>query len=163
MSKRIKILTICLVLAIVGIVYAADREQYHVFRLSLGDPATVINADDGIFSWPGDMKLTGINIAIPLSQSVTNTEVVTITNSVIILNGIGQTDNFTNAITLSDPITIGKRLTLIVDGASSNLIELADSGNLKLTGTILLDNYDSVSFFGVETDVWSQVSGVVDN
>ncbi len=169
MSKRIKILTICLVLAIVGIVYAADREQYHVFRLSLGDPATVITADNGTFSWPGSFSVTsnstvgGIEILTPLAQNVTNAEVVTVANRVIILNGTGGADNTTNTITLNDPVTLGKLVTLIVEGTSSNLIGLADSGNLRLTGALVLDNYDAVTLYGVETGVWSQVSSAIDN
>ena len=112
-------------------------------------------------STTGDTTLNGDLITPLTSVTVTNNDTITVASRVLNVTGIGQADNFTNAITLANAID-GQWVTLVVNASSTNLISLADSGINKLTGAIVLDNDDNVTLLGVGTN-WVQVVPAVDN
>lgn len=83
--------------------------------------------------------------------SVTNGQTVAPTLPLYVVTGYGGADDTTNTITLANAVD-GQSLTLIVDGASSNLITIADSGIAMLSGAWLGDNNDSITLVGVGTN-----------
>ena len=97
-------------------------------------------------------------------ESVTNGQVLSIAYMTHVLNGIGGANDTTNTITLANPGTplLGHEVRLIVNGSSSNLIGLADAGNLKLSSAWVGDNYDVIKLYAAETNVWVQ-TGEQDN
>lgn len=102
-----------------------------------------------------ETAITGLETT-PATASVTNGATLTATSNVYVVTGIGGANDTTNTISLANA-TDGQVLTLIVDGASTNLISIADSGNAKLSGAWLGDNNDSISLIGVSTN-WIQTS-----
>jgi len=92
--------------------------------------------------------------------NVTNGQVVTVAAGIYNLNGIGGADDSTNTITIANA-TAGVKTLLLVNAASSNLITIADSGIMALSGAWLGDNNDNLTLLGVSTN-WVEI-GQVDN
>ena len=111
----------------------------------------------GTKTYSGQLKVSGLAVAVPTSTSLTNGGTLTATASLHILTGIGQADNFTNIVSIANPTVAGQSLQLIVSATSTNLIGLADSGNLKLTGAAVLDNNDTITLRAVGTN-WLETS-----
>ena len=111
----------------------------------------------GTKTYSGQLKVSGIKVAVPTSTSLTNGGELTVAAELHVLTGIGQADNFTNIVTIANPTVSGQQVTLVVAAASTNLIGLADSGNLKLTGAAVLDNNDTITLQAVGTN-WIETS-----
>lgn len=108
-----------------------------------------------------DASIGGKLTITPTALTVTNGQAVTVADSLYVVTGSGGADNTTNTITLAAPAATGDIVQLIVDNASSNLIGLADSGNLALTGAWVGDNNDSITLTGVihsDTTNWVETS-----
>ena len=88
--------------------------------------------------------------------SVTNGQAVTLSTGNYVVTGIGGGDNTTNTITLANA-KAGQLVVLVVEGSSSNLISIADSGNTLLTGAWIGDNNDTITLLGVGTN-WVETS-----
>jgi len=97
-----------------------------------------------------------LNTQTQTTASLTNGATLTASSSVYVISGTGGENDTTNTITIANA-TDGQLLTLIVDSASSNLITIADSGNVSLSGAWLGDNNDVISLIGVSTN-WVESS-----
>lgn len=103
-------------------------------------------------------KISGTRIATTLTTaSLTNGQALTVAAPVYILTGTGGANDTTNTITIANPTAAGDVAELIVEGASTNLIGLADSGNLKLASAWVGDNNDVIKLRAVSTSVWVEV------
>lgn len=86
------------------------------------------------------------------SQYVTNGQLaVVLQPGVNIITPRGQADVFTNTVTLANA-TPGYRYDIIVASAASNLLEIADSGNVRLTATFDGNANDVLSLYGYSTN-----------
>ena len=90
------------------------------------------------------------------TANLTNGAVLTATSTVYVISGTGGANDTTNTITVANA-TDGQVLTLIIDSASTNLITIADSGNMSLSSAWLGDNNDVISLIGVSTN-WVETS-----
>jgi len=90
-----------------------------------------------------DANFAAVGGGLNGSLNVTNGQAVTTVSGTYILNGVGGANNSTNTITVAN-MTAGERVTFIVDSASTNLIAIADSGNMKLSAAWLGDNNDAL-------------------
>ena len=135
---------------------------YTLTRASQGTGAITLAVDavtgDLTGNVTGNVTSSGLSVSTPTSADVTTGAVYTVVADYTILSGVGQADGSTNAITLANPVTIGKSVVISISGTSSNFVSLADSGNLKLTGAFEMDNYDNISLFAQETNVWVETS-----
>ena len=170
--KRYKLISCVAVFAMVALLCeSASFSRFHIGRLwnsgqtaglnrSLTEVETAVTANgvgvSGSFAIVSDLTVGGIITDTPTSLDVTNSAVLTATNSVYILNGTGGANDTTNTITVANA-TNGQLLTLIVAPASSNLITIADSGNMSLSGAWLGDNNDVITLRGVSTN-WVEAS-----
>ena len=95
----------------------------------------------------------------PTAISVTNGQILTITDSRIILTGTGQANNYTNTITLLKPATaqLYSRVLVSVAGASTNLIAIADGSAASLTTAWEGDAYDSLELEALSTSYWVEL------
>ena len=89
------------------------------------------------------------------SVTATNGSVITPTANIVKITASGQDDGYTNTVTLA-AATDGRRVTLIVLAASSNLVAIADSGTARLSGAAELGDDDVLELVGVGTN-WHQV------
>lgn len=62
-------------------------------------------------------------------------------------------------MTLANPTSAGQVVYLIVATASSNLITIADSGNVAASGAILLDGNDSTLLVAPTSSLWVETPG----
>jgi len=134
-----------------------------VFGIVLAQDYTPVSAEgtqtiSGTKTYSGQLKVSGLSVAVPTATSLTNGAELTAAAELHVLTGTGQANNYTNTVTIANPTVVGQKLTLVVSGTSSNLIGLADSGNLKLTGAAVLDNYDSITLQATEAAVWVEIS-----
>jgi len=95
-------------------------------------------------------------VTAPQSQSVTNGQPVTLAGSLNILTGINGTNGATDTITLADPGTSGKMVTIVVGSASTNFVALADSGNVRLAGAWSGGSNDTLTLYAVATNYWNE-------
>ena len=137
---------------------SAGTGTYSLDQASVGTGVITLTVDAVVADVTGDVTSTGLSTKTPTSASVTNAEAYTVVSDVTILNGIGGANDTTNTITLANPTEIGNYATIVVAGASSNLIGLADSGNLKLSAAAVLDNNDAIVLYAAEAAVWVEVS-----
>jgi len=119
-----------------------------------------VTASGGVTA-PITGNVTGYTIDTGTALNVTNGQPVSLTGGVILINGIGGADDSTNTITVSG--TVGTETRLIVAAASTNLITIADSGTVYLSGAWLGDNNDVIDLY-VRTATTNVVEvGSVDN
>lgn len=86
------------------------------------------------------------------SQSVTNGQLaIVLKPGVNIITPYGQADVFTNTVTLANA-TPGYRYDIIVASAASNKLQIADSGNVRLTDAFTGDANDVLSLYGYSTN-----------
>lgn len=117
-----------------------------------------ITAAGGVTS-TGDLSVAGSIVATGTvsatgtsSQSVTNGQLaVVLKPGVNIITPYGQADVFTNTITLANA-TSGYRYDIIVASAASNVLEIADSGNVRLTAAFDGNANDVLSLYGYGTN-----------
>ena len=137
------IVSICVLISFVGILCA----QYTPVKKEDTQATATITA------------LTTTDIIVsPTAASMTNAQALTVAASAYVITGINGANDTTNAVTLANPTTAGRTVILNVAVASSNLISLADSGNLKLAGAWVGDNNDSITLYAASATVWNEVS-----
>lgn len=103
---------------------------------------------------PLTVSAFGGNKEMQTALSVTNGATLTPMSGTYVLNGIGGANDTTNTITLANATT-GQSLRIIVAAASTNLITIADSGNVSLSSAWLGDASDVIDLIGVGTN-WTQ-------
>jgi hypothetical protein len=101
---------------------------------------------------------TGLISQTPTAATLTNGAVLTVASSFYNITASGQANGFTNTVTLANPTAAGDEVTLHVVAASSNLLGLADSGNLKLTAAGLLGDNDTIRLKAPDTSIWVEIS-----
>ena len=124
---------------------------------------TTLRLTEATIDLVGNTTVDTITVADKLNitvnaTSVTNNHILTIDDSFHILDGIGQANNYTNTLVLDNPRIIGDVVTLAVKGDSTNLVTLADSGNLNLAGAWLGDNFDTITLIAQEAAEWTEVT-----
>ncbi len=109
----------------------------------------------GVTATAGGMTITagGWNIA-PIAITPTNAEAITVAEGFYLATPFGQTNGFTNIVTLANPTTAGDIVTFMVHSDATNLFGLADSGNLKLNGAFNGDADDTITLRAPTTSIW---------
>jgi len=92
------------------------------------------------------------------TEVVTDAEVLTYEDPLMILTSSGKANAETNTITIADPTEIGVVLCIYVAPASSNLVGIADSGNCNLSAAFVGDDDDTLSLIATATNEWSETS-----
>lgn len=90
--------------------------------------------------------------------SVTNGQAVTVSAAIYVVSGIGSGNDETNTVTLVAPGVAGRTVTLLAATATTNLIQIADSGTVAASGAILLDGNDTAVLMSVDASTWLLVS-----
>jgi len=156
------------ILLVANIAQANDREQFSVGQLTV--ETSIVN--NGTTTSTGAETATarktlngGATISDPLiltagAASVTNGQEVTVSEPVHVLTGTGGANDTTNVITLANcsAALVGQQFSLIVEATSTNLIGLADSGNLKLSAAFNGDNNDAITLYAVATNSFVELT-----
>jgi len=82
----------------------------------------------------------------------------TVAPGVHLIKGTGGANDTTNTVVLANPAAAGDLVTIIMAAGTTNLITIADSGNVAATGAILLDANDSVTLTAATTALWVETS-----
>jgi len=150
-----------IIVAILGVILsgaalAADREQYHITELTLGDPAVKLTATASEINAVADVS------ARQTTASLTNGAALTLSAStpVVILTGTGGANDTTNTFTLTSPWPAGVEFTLVAAVGTTNLLLLADATTtVSLGSSWLADETDSLKFYTVSTTALSKTGG----
>ena len=112
----------------------------------------------------GDLTgdITG-DVAGDLSMSVTaanwtDGSTNTVAAGVHLISGTGGANDTTNTVVLANPAAAGDLVYIIMAATTTNLVTIADSGNVAASSAILLDANDSVTLVGATTSLWVEVS-----
>jgi hypothetical protein len=111
-------------------------------------------------SVPGSLIVGGYTISpysVTTDAATTNGEVVAISAPLVIVTPSGQADGFTNTVTLANPPAPGFAVVVAV-ATSSNLLTVADSGNVSLASAFLGGSGDTLSLVAVSTSAWVEVA-----
>lgn len=100
---------------------------------------------------------SGLKLTAPVALSVTNGQVITLAGSAYVLTGVGGANDATNTVTIANT-TAGAEVKIMVASGSTNLVKLADSGNLKLSADAVLDNNDTLSLYAAATNELNEIS-----
>lgn len=117
---------------------------------------TATEAISGDRGFSGTVTYTGLQIITPTALSVTNNQVLTVTEGYYIITPILSTTGFTNTITLANPAVAGTEVIIEVANGATNRLGLADSGNLKLSGAFLGNSYDNIKLRAPTTSIWTE-------
>jgi hypothetical protein len=149
-------------------VFAADREQFHVTKLTLGDPGVVITASgtelnimDGVTATAAEINSAADASARMTTAAVTNGSTVTLSAAtpVVVFTGSGQAAGFSNLVSIALPYPVGVEFLLTVSSASTNLIQFADSTTVLSLGALTtLDATDTLKIFTTATNKAVKVS-----
>lgn len=88
--------------------------------------------------------------------ATTNGEVVAVSAPLVVVTPSGQANGFTNTVTVANPPAAGFRVTIAV-ATSSNLLAIADSGNVSLASAFEGNTGDTLTLIGVSTSAWLEV------
>jgi len=94
-----------------------------------------------------------------VSITATNTAVITPVVQTYVVTPIGSANATTNTITIANPAFAGQQLTLIV-GPCTNVLGIADSGNVALAGAFAGSDYDTIRLVGMSTTNWVETARV---
>ena len=154
-----KLFTVLVAVALAG---AAAAEIFDVgtsanyFRVSDAGVATASGGFTGNLA--GDV--TGIVKETVTASTPTNGAVITLTAGVNIVSPIGGANDSTNTCTIANVASadVGKSYTIVLGASATNLLGLADSGNLKLSAAFTGDNNDVLKLLAIDTNVLVEVS-----
>ena len=153
-----------------------------MFSLCAGSVLAQSAASDEIIKWDGTNSnyvtvfkdgsveasggFTG-DVTGDLSMSVTaanwtDGSTNTVAAGVHLISGTGGANDTTNTIVLANPAAAGDLVYIIMAATTTNLVTIADSGNVAASGAILLDANDSVTLVGATASLWVEV-GASDN
>lgn len=105
-----------------------------------------------------DATIGGMFRITPTALTVTNAQPITITDSSYILNVSGSANNYTNTPVIANPTTAGDIVILHVLAASSNLIAIANSGNMLLSAAWEGGDNDVLVLHAITTSLWAEIS-----
>ena len=166
-----KLFTVLVAVALAG---AAAAEIFDVgtsanyFRVSDAGVATASGGFSG--NTTGDVTgnvtgnltgdVTGIVKETVTASTPTNGAVITLTAGVNIVSPIGGANDSTNTCTIANVASadVGKSYTIVLGASATNLLGLADSGNLKLSAAFTGDNNDVLKLLAIDTNVLVEVS-----
>lgn len=154
-----------LLIAVVSVIAAGDGA---IWKVGTSTNYAQVNSDGSLEASGGITSggtLTASALAIssgtiidtPSAASWTNGQAVTASDSFYLASGIGGANDTTNTITLANP-TLGQLLVIVAASTTTNLIQIADSGNVAASGAILLDANDSAMLYGAATNLWVLLS-----
>ena len=147
--------------AVVGdIISLGPNGEFRVDSSGVLRCASIVGDVTGDLTGDVTGDVAGVVIETATSRNVTNGQAVVLVAGVNILNGVGGANDTTNTVTIAATGTadLYKTYEIHVAGGSTNLIALADSGNLKLSAAWLGDEYDNIKLRATGSNVLSQVS-----
>ena len=147
-----KFIALMLAVGLVGVGFAADYTPS-----SEEDSTDSVLAVDVTAS--GDLTVAGIVTLTPTAENWTDGSTNTLAAGAYLISGTGGANDTTNTVVLANPTTAGDTVLIVVDAASTNLITIADSGNVAASGAILLDASDAVLLYAPTTSLWVEVPG----
>jgi len=103
--------------------------------------------------------VAGIVAETVTASTATNGEAITLTAGINTITPQGGANDTTNTCTVADVAAadVGKSYTVVLAGGVTNLLGLADSGNLKLSAAFVGDEYDVVKLLAIATNVLVEV------
>ena len=107
-----------------------------------------------------DLTVGSMYRTTPLAANWTDGSTNTLADSLYLVSGTGGANDTTNTIVLANPTAAGDVVTIIMAATTTNLITIADSGNVAASGAILLDANDSVTLTAATTALWVETSSV---
>ena len=76
-----------------------------------------------------------------------------------LISGTGGANDTTNTVVLANPAAAGDLVYIVMAAGTTNLITIADSGNVAASDAILLDANDAVTLLAATTSLWVEVGG----
>ena len=119
--------------AVVEYEVGADGSYNGNMRLAAG--AGTVSAD-----------VAGTVVDAGTAITVTNGQAVALSGGKYFVTGVGSADNATNTLTVT--VAVGETASLIVSAVSSNLLKIADTGTVYLSGDWIADNNDTIDLYG---------------
>lgn len=92
------------------------------------------------------------------AYSADNGTTLTITGGFAQVTPSGQANGYTNAVTLGNPVTVGRWVVIAVASDATNKLGIADSGNAKLSAAFTGDADDTLTLVSTASNVWKEVS-----
>lgn len=118
------------------------------------------SAEDGSQSVAAaNVTVSGIVRLTPTLVNWTDGQTNTLAAGAYLVSGTGGANDTTNTVVLANPTTAGDRVLIVMAAATTNLITIADSGNVAASGAILLDANDAVELYAPTTSLWVEVPG----
>ena len=117
--------------------------------------ATLLATDASVAD---DLTVGGLIAVTPTAANWTNGNTNSLVEGVYLVSGTGGANDTTNTIVLANPAVAGAEVTIIMAATTTNLITIADSGNVAATGAILLDANDTVTLTAATTALWVETS-----
>jgi len=112
----------------------------------------------GTLDVTGAVTQTAAPVFVPTAASWTDGSTNTLSAAVYLVSGTGGANDTTNTIVLANPTTAGMEVTIVMAAATTNLITIADSGNVAASSAILLDANDVVTLYAATTSLWVEKS-----
>ena len=168
--KKTLIVTALIGLIGTGAVFAADRENFSVTKLRIGNPSVALTATGTEINQVCDgatATAAEINAACDLSarvsaSNVTNGQEITLSATVpnLVLNGTGGANDTTNTFTIATPYPLYGRWTITAASATTNLLKLADSTTVVAIGSDWVgDGTDTLEVWAPATNELVKVGG----
>ena len=105
-----------------------------------------------------DVTVSAMARLTPTAANWTNGSTNTLAASAYLISGTGQANDYTNTVVLANPTTAGDRVVIVMAAATTNLVQIADSGNVAASGAIILDANDVVELYAPTASLWVEVS-----
>ena len=163
---KVALLLIISIVCIAGLAYGVE-----VLRVN-GSGTSMVQYEQDSDGLPnGSMTIAGTMTASALAGDLTGAVTYTVTTAdwtdgvtntlvpgVYLVSGTGGANDTTNTVVLANPTTVGDSVTIVIAAASTNLITIADSGNVAASSAILLDFNDSVTLVAATTSLWVETA-----
>lgn len=168
MKNKLTLALVCALVVAAGIALANRYEELSVGKLVVETSITNSGTESttgaktvtGRLTAAGGVTATDPVILTAGTANVTNGEPFTVSEPVHVLTGISNADGATNVITLANcsAALVGQKFTLIV-GNGTNLVGLADSGNLRLSAAFngATNSYSTITLYAVATNIFAEV------
>lgn len=117
--------------------------------LTVADDATITD----------DVTVGGLIAVTPTAANWTDGSTNSLVEGVYLISGTGGANDTTNTVVLANPAVAGAEVTIIMAAGTTNLITIADSGNVAASGAILLDANDVVVLQAATTSLWVEKGG----
>ena len=129
---------------------------YSLDRASVNTGLITLTVDAIAADITGDTVSTLDTVTPTALSGVTNAQVLTIAKSVYVITPTGGANDTTNTVTIANATASGQYVELHVAAGATNLLGLANSGNLNLTAAWVGDETDNIILRSISTN-WYEI------